>query len=268
MTTLDTEPTAPNGSASATESSPSAQSSATRRAWNVVRLHIANPFPTLVLPWLITTAIFGLNMAIMLIVVRAAGGLDKLEDDAFTYNGGITWIAFFMIVVAVQTMNLNFRFALGFSVTRRDFYLGSAVYFVLLSLLYGTGVTVLAGVERATGGWGIDAAFFAPWGLASESLPSVWVTLTLVLLLFFFIGAAVATVWVRWKANGLYTFFIAFAALLVASGWLVTVTESWGAVGNYFLTHSIVQLMLWTLPVTAVCALAGYLFLRKATPRA
>lgn len=253
-----------------TESSPMAQAataSPARRIWDVVRLHLANPFPTLVLPWAITMAIFALNMAIMLIVVKAAGGLESLEDDAFAYNGGITWIVFFMIVVAVQTMNLNFRFALGFSVTRRDFYWGSVAYFVMLSLLYGTGVTVLAGIERVTDGWGIGAAFFAPWGLGSESLLDVWAVFTLVLLLFFFIGAAVATVWVRWKANGLYTFFIAFAAVLVAAGWLVTVAGKWGAAGEYFVTHSIVEIVLWTLPVTVVCMMAGFLFLRKATPQ-
>lgn len=243
-------------------------STAPARIVNVMRMHVANPFPTLILPWLITFVIFGLNMAIVLMVTRAAGGIDNLEADAFQYNGGITWIAVFMLVTAVQAMNLTFRFALGFSVTRRDFYLGSALYFVLLSVIYATGITVLAGVERATDGWGMHAAFFAPWGLVDQPLGTLWVVYALVLLFFFFLGAAVATVWVRWKAYGMYAFFLGLALLVVGALWLITTTESWGAVFDYLAAHSLLQLVAWTLPATIASAVVGYLFLRRATPRA
>ena len=36
----------------------------TKRLANVIRIHVANPWPTLVSPWLISTAIFGLTYAI------------------------------------------------------------------------------------------------------------------------------------------------------------------------------------------------------------
>jgi hypothetical protein len=247
---------------------PTETQSAGRRIWNVVRLHVANPMPTLVMPWIITLAIFALNMAIWLMVVKVAGGVDNLDEGAFTYSGGVTWIIFFMPVVAVQTMNLNFRFALGFSVTRRDFYLGSAAYFVALSVLYATGITVLAGVERATNGWGIEAAFFAPWGLGELSLVSVWAIFLMSMLLVFFLGAAVATMWVRWKAYGLYAFFIGAAVLVVGVLWAITAANGWSAVGDFLTDHSIVTLVAFTLPLTLACAVFGYVCLRKATPRA
>lgn len=241
---------------------------AVRRTWNVVRLHVANPFPTLIMPWIITFAIFALNMAIFLLVIRVAGGQQNLGEDAFAYSGGITWIVFFMTVVAVQTMNLNFSFALGFSVTRRDFYLGSALYFVILSLLYGTGVAMLAVVERVTDGWGIGAAFFAPWGLAHEPLVTVWAVYVLAMLFFFFLGAAVATTWVRWRAYGLYAFFLGLAVVLVGIAWLITATDGWAAVGDFLANQPMIQLVAWSLPVTAASAIVGYLFIRRATPRA
>src|SRR5690606_23332803 len=137
---------------------------------------------------IITGIIFGVNAAIWLMVITAAGGREHLDVDAFQYNGGISWIVFFMTVVAVQAMNLTFRFALGFSVTRRDFYLGTALYFVLLSLMYSAGITVLAWVEDLTNGWGMDAAFFAPWELHQESLLTMWFLYFMVMLLFFFLG--------------------------------------------------------------------------------
>ncbi|GMA36762.1 ABC transporter permease [Demequina litorisediminis] len=240
---------------------------APKRIWNVVRLHVANPLATLVVPWAITAAIFILNMAIFLIVVQAAGGAENLEPDAFQYSGGITWIVWFMTVVAVQAMNLTFSFALGFAVTRRDFYLGSALYFVLLSVMYATGLTLMAAIEKATGGWGIDAAFFAPWGLQDESVLTLWFLYLCTMLLFFFLGAAVATVWVRWKAYGLYAFFVGLAAILVVAAWLITTTESWGDVGEFLTTTPLPWLAAATLPLTAVCGVAGYVFLRRATPK-
>lgn len=253
-------------SATDTRIAPTAVANAPRRIWNVVRLHVANPVPTLVVPWGITGIIFAINAAIWLMVTRAAGGRDQLEPGAFTYNGGISWILFFMMVVAIQAMSLSFRFALGFSVTRRDYYLGSGLYFVLLSLLYSTGFTVLAAIEQATDGWGMDAAFFAPWALGNESLMLVWYLFLMAMLLFFFMGAAVATVWMRWRSYGLYAFFAGLAVLLVGAAWLITTTESWGKVGEFFTTNSLAVVATWTLPITLVSAVVGFVFLRKATP--
>ena len=56
----------------------------------MVRLHATNPWTTLILPWLITLAIFGMNYAIWALVSKAAGG--DLGQDAFSNNGGVTWI--------------------------------------------------------------------------------------------------------------------------------------------------------------------------------
>ncbi len=236
------------------------------RIWNVVRLHVANPAPTLVVPWLITAAIFLITLAIWGIVTQAAGA-GNIEEGAFTYNGGISWIFFFMTVVAIQAMNLTFRFALGFSVTRRDFYLGSALYFVLLSLMYATGFTVMAALETATNGWGVEGRFFSPFVLQDAPLVTVWFVFVMGIALFLFLGSAVATVWVRWRAYGLYAFFIGLAVVLVGGAWLVTTAARWPDVGRFFTENSLAALAAWTLPVTLVSALVGFFILRRATPR-
>lgn len=137
-----------------------------------------------------------------------------------------------MLVTAVQAMNLTFRFALGFSVTRRDFYLGSSVYFVLLALFYSTGITVMAGVEQATDGWGLGAAFFAPAGLQNQPLVVVLAVYVMALLMFFFLGTMAATVWVRWKAYGMYTLFLGLAVAIVGLGWLITSNNGWGNIAS------------------------------------
>lgn len=65
-----------------------------------------------------------------------------------------------MMVVAIQVLNLTFPFALGYGVARRDFYLGTTLSFVMLSVGYGALLTVLGYIEEATGGWGLGGKLF------------------------------------------------------------------------------------------------------------
>ncbi|MCV2395359.1 hypothetical protein OEB99_13665 [Actinotalea sp. M2MS4P-6] len=239
-----------------------------RRLWNAVRLHVANPWPTLILPWFIFAAIFGLNLAIWQIISIAAGGTQNLDADAFDYNGGVTWVLFFLVAMAVQAMSLTFRFALGLGMTRRDYYVGTVAYLAGLAAMYAVGIAVLAQVERATDGWGLGGRFFAPWFLADLPAWQLWYLNAAVGLMLAMIGTVVATMWVRWKALGLYTFFGAFAVILVATGWSLTVSESWGSLGRYLTTHEPAAIVSWTLPVSLLCGLLGFAILRRATPRA
>lgn len=229
---------------------PGAHNGAWSRILNVVRLHTTNPWPTLITPWLITLAIFGLSYSIWALVSRAAG--PGLETDAFANNGGVSWILVYMMVVAIQAMSASFRFALGMSVTRRDYYLGSSLYFAMLSAIYAAGFTALGWVERVTDGWGLEGHFFAPFGSDSQPL---WLHgyafFVLLLLMFFFFGAASAGVWMRWKVNGLLTELFGIALVLVGlAGW-ITEAGAWGSVGDFFTGNSLLVILTWTLPVTA-----------------
>ena len=239
----------------------------TKRWANVLRIHVANPWPTLVTPWLIFTAIFGLNYAIWRIVLMAAG-TGGVQPGAFQDNGGVTWILFYMVVVAVQSMNQTFRFAIGFSSTRRDYFLGTATLFVGLSAFYAIGITLLAGAERVTGGWGVEGGFFAPAFVANLPLVQVAYVYFATLLFMFFLGAAVGSVFVRWGANGILVFIGSLAVVLVATVWFVTKAGDWGTVGSFFADTSVPTILTWSLPVTSVAAFVGYALMRRATPRA
>lgn len=239
-----------------------------RRVGNAIRLHVANPWPTLITPWLVFAGVFGLNVAIWYIITVAAGGAQNLDADAFDYNGGVTWVLIFLLVMAVQAMSLTFRFALGLGMTRRDYYLGTVAYLGLLAAMYAAGIALLAQVERLTDGWGLGGRFFAPWFLADLPAWQLWYLNTVVGLLLAMVGVAAAAVWVRWKAAGMYVFFGGLALLVVGAVWLMTVSDAWGSLGRYLSTHEPVLIATWTLPVTALSAAVGYLLLRRATPRA
>ena len=243
---------------------PGAANAAPRRILDVVMLHSTNPWTTLILPWLITFAIFGLNFSIWTLVSRAAG--PDLETDAFANNGGVTWILVYMMVVAIQAMSASFRFDLGMSVTRRDYYLGSALYFAMLSAIYAAGFTALGWIERLTDGWGLGGYFFAPFGSAAEPLWLHAYAFFVLLLMFFFIGAASAGVWMRWKVSGLLTELLGIAVILVGLAWWITEASAWGSVGSFFTDNSPFVILSWTLPVTVGAGLAGFALLRRATP--
>lgn len=239
-----------------------------RRVWNAVRLHAANPWPTLITPWLVFAAIFGLTFAIWHLVTRAAGGVQNLDTDAFDFNGSVTWVLFFLMVMAIQAMSLTFRFALGIGMTRRDYYLGTVTYLAILAATYAAGITLLAQVERLTNGWGVGGRFFAPWFLADLPAWQLWYLNAVTGLLLAMLGVAAGAAWVRWKTTGLYLFLGALAVLIITTLWLTTVTDSWAPLGDYLRSHAPALVATWTLLVTALFGVSGYLVLRRATPRA
>lgn len=251
-----------------TLATPVARTDSFGRIFHAARLHAANPWGTLILPWLIMLAIFATSYSIWSLIARANGGAENLEPDAFVYNGGGFWALFYMMVVAIQAMNLTFKFALGISLTRHEYYLGTAVYFAFIAALYAVGWTAGGALERASGGWGMNASFFIPvfmQDLPLWQLGFMWLTLYL---FFMFVGAAVATVYVRWGSNGLIGFFVLLTVVLIAAVWAI-VEFDWGpAIGSWLTTTPVLGIFAWTLVPTAGFGVIGYWLLRRATPRA
>jgi hypothetical protein len=240
------------------------------RTTRVVKLHLVNPRNTIVMPALILAAIWALSFAIWLVV---SINLDRTQagnaSDGIQYSGASSWIFFYMMVVAIQAMNLTFPLALGFGSTRRDFYLGSALTFVMLSLGWSVVLTVLSALESLTNGWGVGLRMFTAIYFGGEST-EVWQRLIIfvcVMLFFFFTGAAFAAVYVRWKATGLTLSLILLGALLVGLIALFTYTDSWDAVGAFFSNAQAFGVALWLLVPTVLFGVVGYLVLRRATPR-
>ncbi len=234
----------------------------------VVRLHLTNKWTVIYLPWLIMLAILVLNVAIWAVVLSAAAPENREEvRQNLGYSGAASYMFVYMMVIAVQAISITFRFAQGYSVTRRDYYLGTALTFVGFSAMYAVGLSLLAAIEELTDGWGLGGALFTSSVFGDGGwLPRAFIFFVLSLF-FFFVGAAVAAIWVRWRATGLTTFFVALAFALVGLGALVTFTNSWAAVGEWFVGTGYIGVYAWSLVPTAVAAVGGYLVLRRATPQ-
>ena len=237
-----------------------------KRIATTVRIHVANPWTLIIAPWLILMGVFVLNLAIWQIVLIAADGR-QLDANAFRTNGGVSWVVFYMAVVAIQAMNQTFSFVVGLGATRRDYFLGTAATFVALSVFYGVGIALLSEVEHLTNGWGVNGAFFAP--IPFDALP-LWefaLVYALAMAFMMFVGSAIGAMFVRWGASGIMTFFAVLALLLVGSLFVIAKTNAWAQFGHFFTNHSVMQLALFSLPVTVVAGFAGYAIMRRATPK-
>ncbi|MER3389039.1 MAG: hypothetical protein RJQ01_03315 [Microcella sp.] len=230
-----------------------------RRTATIMLLQLTNPMTLIGWPLAILGFIYGLNVAIYALISSATGGASSVE-----VNGGVGFIWVYTLVMAVQSVNQTFPLALGFGATRRDYLLGTGVLFTLLSAGYAALIATLAIAERAVDYWGIGLRFF-------DTVPSfTWVDFflgnLLILLLFASIGAATASVYVRWKATGMYVFWAALVIALVGLVFVITWTESWGAVGEFFAAAGVLGTLGWSLVISALGAIAAYLILRRATP--
>lgn len=238
------------------------------RVFNVVRLHLANPWTAIILPWMILGIIFAANLAIWAIIYYSVDASDRADvSEGLQYSGAATYIFVYMMVVAITAMSVTFPFALGYGVTRRDFYLGSAVTFILLSAMYTVGLTILSIIEEATGGWGFGGRMFTAIYFGENTLQRIFIFFV-AFLFFFFFGAAIATVWVRWKATGVTAFFVVVTAIVIAGAAVLTFTGNWQLVGNFFVGAGLVGSFAWSLVITVISAVTGYFILRRATPRA
>ena len=238
------------------------------RVLSVVKLHLTNPWTTITFPWIVMLTILALTVLVWwLVLANIADPADQAKArEGFGYSGSASFIFVYMIVVAVQSINTMFPFAQGYGVTRRNFALGTGLYFVLLSAFFAIGLTVLSVIEDATGGWGVGGSLFSVGYFGETPAQRVFVFFT-ILVLFFFSGSAVAAIYVRWRGFGIISFFIAFAFLIVGLGALITLVQGWDEVGAFFATTGLVGSFAWSLVISALAAIGGYAVLRRATPK-
>lgn len=235
----------------------------TRRIGTIVRLLFANPWTAIYWPLTILGVILLMNMAIWGIV-RAS--IPPEGEMASVGNGGVAFLFVYMLVVAVQTVNQAFPLALGYGSTRRDFVLGFGVFAVALAIGYSALLVLASLIERATGGWGVGLTFFTTYELLQAEWWEGFALSLLAFLLFFAIGAATAAVYVRWKVAGMYVFWGGLVFVGIGGAALATWLDAWPQVGAFFAWAGLVGGAAWSLIITALCAVAAWLILRRATP--
>jgi hypothetical protein len=233
------------------------------RVWRIVRLHYVSWRMSLLLPWLVLFGILLLNMAIWYLV-RYAAGVTQMETQ---YTGSIFYLFGYQAVVGIQLMSLSFSYAMGLSSTRRDYFFGTALWVLVHAAQFTVGIVLLSYVEQWTSGWGVGGHVFQTIYFGTGSLGVRLFTVFFAMIGVMFLGSIFGAAFVRWRAYGLYVLGAVFVFALLAVAALISFTNTWGAVGSWFMEHSTVGVVAWSLPLTAACAVIGFLALRRAVPR-
>lgn len=223
----------------------------------VARMQLLNKWLYLGTPAIILAASTLIALAILALVPDDGGTRLALSGQA------VMWYFF---GAGLQSLSLTFPFSQAMSVSRRSFYLGTLGLFSVLALGLGVLYWLLGLVEKATNGWGVNGNIFAiPWIADSGWYVQILLYFALTMLLFMF-GFWFATVYRRWRMLGLTAALVGFGLVLLAGVGGATMTDSWAAVGAWFLQLTPLSLAGWLLLGGVLLAAGSYGTLRRATP--
>jgi len=228
------------------------------RILGAARLQVMHPLVAVGIPWLVVGTSFAINLAVW--------GLGDLGDEPGG-TGGLASLYITVLIVYVNAVTQVFPFAMGLSVSRRTFYLGTALVAVVQSLVFGVVLTVLTAVENVSNGWGLGLHFWAP-GALDVGNPALQVLVFAVpMVAAYFIGIAIGVVFKRWGFLGLYT--LALGALVLAGLLVVLITwrQAWTDLWGWLTDRSIESVTIG-LPAVLAIALAAltYVGLRRTVP--
>lgn len=222
---------------------------------NVARYHLVDRITYVALPWAILAFSFLINLAIAALAPQPPGGI---------YSGGLVSIYIFLLICGVLSMTRELPFGLMLGVSRRGYYLGTALLVLALGIAYGLALTVLQALERASGGWGYSLHFFrVPW-IMDGPWYQTWVTSFVLLALFFLYGVWYGLVYRRWNVVGTVSFVVAQMLVVLAVAGVVTLTHSWTAFGHFFTTVQAPALTGVLAALAIVLGLGGFGTIRRA----
>ncbi|MCU1514074.1 MAG: hypothetical protein JWO10_1164, partial [Microbacteriaceae bacterium] len=234
----------------------------------VVKLMFVNTRATIATPLLVLLFIFAVNLAIWAILAASLSGKDKVDaQGGLQYSGASLYVFVYMMITAILALNLTFPFALGYGVTRRNFYLGASLSFAMLAVGYGVLLTVLGYLEQATHGWGFGGRMFTAVYYSDGPWYERLFVFTVGLLFFFAVGLAYGTAYARWRATGVLVFSGLLVVVALGAVAILTATASWPSFGASIASAGPTGVAEWLLVPTAMFSIAGLIVIRRATPK-
>lgn len=225
------------------------------RALAVSRIHTV-AWPLLVAwPIGILAVAFAIPWAIFAIV----------QTGESNFTGSVSALLGVALAFYIGAMTQTFPFALGMSVTRRDYF--AATLLVALAQVVGFGVMLwaLSAIETATGGWGVDMVMFGIPNIFTSNPIVQLATYLAVLALIAGIGLLIGALHRRWGVTGLYSVGAGLLVTLGLAAILVTWQGWWPAVGSWFAdTPRAVPMVVLPAVLATACTAGAWQLVRRA----
>lgn len=220
----------------------------------VMKIHLQDKWGLVILPLIILMVSFSVNVII--------GGTSGLEF----YTGGLASIHIYMLVMGIISVAQTFPFAIGFSVRRKDYFIGTLATIAGISVCAGIIMWALGYMEsELTDGWGVKLHFFnLPYISDSNAIGQIWIQASTMFHLFF-LGFVISCVYRRFGKAGLYTCLLAVFIILTVSLFLITSYDRWAVIGDWFTGVTAVEVVTGMFLLTLIYLLLSYLMLRRST---
>jgi hypothetical protein len=229
------------------------------RVLTVARLQVVHPLVIVGMPWLIALCSFAINEAIW--------GIAGLGAQPGAFTAGILSLYITQTIVFVQAVTQLLPFAMGLSLSRRTYWLGTALFAVVVSVVSGLVLALLGLVEKATGGWWVDLEFWVPPPLEAGNFFLQIAVSGAAMLAFAFAGFGIGVAYKRWGAAAVWALSLGTLLLLGALAVLLTWQKWWLPLGSWLADQSLVTLAVG-LPVAIAAVLAALSFagIRRVVP--
>lgn len=226
----------------------------------MIKLHVKDRWSWIYIPWIILLSSFFVNLIIGYFI-------RNIEPGGIT-TGGLASIFVYMFFGGLFVLHQTFAFALGFGVTRKDYFFGTSAMLGVIGVAAAIVLTLLAALENLTSGWGISLHFFhMPFlnemGVLAKTLLYFWTIVHL-----YALGFVISSIHRRFGRSGMFTFFTililissVFTLLGTAQNWWVDLFH-W--LTQFTWTEIFTGLMLWQAVLSVVYLLFTYMMLRKS----
>lgn len=221
----------------------------------VINIHRRDRWSWLYIPSIILSSSFLVNLVISLLI----------NNDEKFYTGGVTSIFVYMLVVGILVVAQTFPFAIGMSLTRKDYFFGTALMGLAANLSIALLMCIFAYLENMSNGWGNRFHFFHfPYlneGTFFEQLAMYIILFNFLFFLGFFIGSFAR----RFGGKGLLifglaVFLIGSIVVLLFHQFLV-----WPDIFKWFGSQTAAGLSYWLLPFILISMAISFLLLRRTS---
>ncbi|MDR7075813.1 hypothetical protein J2Y03_000801 [Neobacillus niacini] len=221
----------------------------------VLKMYSRDKWAWFLIPNIILFSVFLLNFIVSLII----------SSDEKIYTGGVSYIFFYMLVMGIMVVVQTFPYAIGMSIRRTDYFLGTVVMAVAVNILFGIMLVVLSVIENATNGWGGRVHFFHFPYLNDGSLLEQLTMYVILLINLFFIGILISSTARRFGAKGLIIVIISVLLISSVVALFVTYYGIWLDIFQWFASYTAVQIAYWLILPTLLYMLLSFVLLRRAT---